>query len=102
MPTYLISTHVSKNTSRSTPYLAAKAKGDNSMALKRRGEEDAYEPVPQDLGDMAKAKLLKSQYPAMQSHILRLQHLNRGAISLPGQSCMAPLSNVLGKKGDLG
>src|SRR2546429_6324512 len=89
-----------KNTSRSTPYLAAKAKGDNSMALKRRGEEDAYEPAPQDLGDTAKAKLLKSQYPAMQSHILRLQHLNRGAISLPGQSCMAPLSNyhVLGKR----
>jgi hypothetical protein len=41
--------------------LAAKAKGNNRMPLKRKTPEDAYgRHVPQDLRDMAKAKLLET------------------------------------------
>lgn len=51
---------------RSMAYLAVKAKGNNSMPLKRETPEDAYgRIVPRDLRDMAKAKLLESQYSAM-------------------------------------
>lgn len=70
------------NTSRSTPNLEAKAKGDTSQVTKRRLFEDAYGNAPQDLGDMAKADLPESQYPAMQSHVPRLQHLQCGVTGI--------------------
>ena len=74
--------HISANTSRSTPNLAAKANGDTSQVSKRRLPEDAYGNAPQDLDDMAKAELLETQYPAMQSHIPRLQHLYSGVANI--------------------
>lgn len=70
------------STSRSTPYLAAKAEGDNRMAIKRRLSEDAYGKALQDLSDMVKAELLESQYPVIQSHISRLQHIQCGTTSI--------------------
>jgi len=72
----------STNTSRSTPYLAAKANGDNRMAVKRELPEDVYGKVPQDLSDMVKAELPESQYPVTQSHVSRLQHLQCGTTSI--------------------
>jgi hypothetical protein len=72
----------SARTSRSTPNLMAKAKGDTSQVSKWRLPEDAYGNALQDLGDMAKADLLESQYPATQSHVLRLQHLHCGVTSI--------------------
>ncbi len=46
------------------PYLAAKAKGDNSMAVTRRTLEDVYSRyAPQDPHDMAKATLPEPQFP---------------------------------------
>jgi hypothetical protein len=46
--------------------LAAKAKGNNRMPLKRETPEGAYgRHVPRDLRDMAKAILLEPQFPGM-------------------------------------
>jgi hypothetical protein len=68
-------------TSGSTADLAAKAKGDSSMPLKRDRSEDAYGLVLQDppgtLWVMVKAELPEPQSPAMQAYILRLQRLRR-------------------------
>ena len=44
-------------------YLAAKAKGDNSMSVKRLRSESVVRPVPQDPRDMVKAALLEPQSP---------------------------------------
>ena len=73
--------HASKNTPRSTAYLDAKAEGDNSMPSKRGILEDACGMALQDLNDMVRTTLFKSQFPAMKCHILRLQHLQLGATS---------------------
>jgi hypothetical protein len=52
-------------------YLAAKAKGDNRLLVKRWLSENVYGRVPQDPRDKAKATLPESQFPAMQAHIHR-------------------------------
>jgi hypothetical protein len=53
-----------KEVSGSTAHLLSKDKGNNSMPVKRRCTEDVEEHAPQDPRNMAKAKLLQSQFPA--------------------------------------
>jgi hypothetical protein len=58
-------------------YLKAKANGNHSMPGKRETLEDVYDVVPQDPRDMARAKLLEPQFPAMQRNVHRLPRLGR-------------------------
>lgn len=53
-------------TPRRTTNLNSKEKGDKSLFVKREVTEDVYVTVLQRLSDMAKAKLPKSQYPAVE------------------------------------
>jgi hypothetical protein len=48
--------------------LKAKAGGDKSMSEKREPLEDAEGAVPQDPRDRAKAELLESQSPVVETH----------------------------------
>ena len=57
----------------STAYSEAKADEDSSMPSKRERPEGVYGRDPQDPRDTARAKLPKSQSPAMQLPILRPQ-----------------------------
>jgi hypothetical protein len=66
----------------STAYLEAKAKGDNSMPLKREMPEGVYGSVPQDPRDMVRAGLPEPQFPAMQSHISRPQRIPGGTAGI--------------------
>jgi hypothetical protein len=52
-------------------YLMLKGKGDNSMSVKRRTEQDVYAVVPQDPCAMVKAGLPEPQFPVMQRPIRR-------------------------------
>lgn len=54
-----------------------KAKGDNSMPVKREPPEDVYGVVLQGPCDMARAGLLEPQFPVMQMSIFRLPRLVR-------------------------
>jgi hypothetical protein len=74
------------NARRSMPYLAAKAKGDNSMALKWKSPEDVYGDVLQDLSDMVKAELPEPQSPVVKLSTPRSQRLYCGAIGNLGQN----------------
>ena len=44
-------------------YLKAKAKGDNSMSVKRLWPDGVVRPVPQDPRDTVKAGLPEPQFP---------------------------------------
>src|SRR5207247_5987863 len=62
---------VRKETLGPTAYLAAKAKGDNSMPSKRDEPGGAQASVPQGPRDRAKAALLEPQPPVMYSGVPR-------------------------------
>jgi hypothetical protein len=64
-------------TSGSTAYLAARAKGDRSMPLKRETTEDAEVVVLQDPRHMVNARLHEPEPPVMEAYILRPQRLLR-------------------------
>jgi hypothetical protein len=49
-------------------YLAAKAKGENSMLVKRWRSENVKGRVAQDPDGMVKPRLVESQMPSCQSH----------------------------------
>jgi hypothetical protein len=66
----------------STAYLEAKAKGDNSMPLKREMLEGVYGFVPQDPRDTVRAGLPEPQFPAMQSHISRQKRIPGGTAGI--------------------
>lgn len=74
------------NARRSMPYLAAKAKGDNSMALKWRSPEDVYGEALRDLSDMVKAGLPEPQSPVVKLSTPRSQRLYRGVTGNLGQN----------------
>ena len=57
--------------SRRTTNLISKENGDKSMFVKRKTTEDVYVVVPQRLNDKVKARLLESESPVMETHILR-------------------------------
>jgi RNA-directed DNA polymerase len=63
----------------STTHLEAKAKGDNSMSLKRRRPEGVYDLAPQDPRDTVRALLPKPQFPAMEAYIPCPQRLLAGS-----------------------
>jgi hypothetical protein len=52
-------------TPKRTTYLDPKGRGNKSMSIKRRMPEDVYGMALQRLSDMAKSRLTKPQYPAV-------------------------------------
>ena len=81
----------------STAYLAAKAKGDNSMPSKPVLPEDVYGTDRQDPRDMAKAELPEPQSPAMQSDIPRSPRLVSGATDIGRRALSRPKLPVGGQ-----
>jgi len=65
-------------TSGSTAYSRSKDQQDSSMPSKQEPSEDVYDVVLQDPCDRARAALPEPQTPARESHLPRLQRLQRG------------------------
>ena len=65
-------------TSGSTAYSRSKDQQDSSMPSKQESSEDVYDVVLQDPRDRARAALPEPQTPARESHLPRLQRLQRG------------------------